>query len=94
MCPSVCLVGLLQREQKYNSLSDAQSLTRRIESSKNNSIQTEKDSSERENSVNANETQCQHASRISERNIYDADVRQTICTWMFHVSSNSNHVLL
>jgi hypothetical protein len=86
MCPSVCLIGLLQREQKYKSLSGAQSLSRRIESSTNKSTRTENDWSEHANPVNANETQCQHDSRISDRNIYDADARQTICSWMFHVS--------
>lgn len=80
MCAPICLTGLLQREQKYKCKSP--------DGSQNDgkSILVGNESNQRTSPVTAIETPFKENILFNDGDIYDAETRQTICTWMFNVS--------
>jgi hypothetical protein len=87
MYAPICLTGLLQREQKYKCKSqDLSDVATGSHNEDKSMILVENESNQRTSPVTAIETPFRENSSFNDGDIYDAETRQTICTWMFSVS--------
>lgn len=89
MCPPVCLIGLLQREQKYKFKKSSSSAIGPQNDDK--SSFTGFFSTHRTSPVTAIEIPLRDDTFFCGRDIYDSDTRQIICTWLFDTVDYIHH---